>query len=173
MPVLPEACQGIHAEVLGASSTPPRVKRILWRLRGHGVLWALREVLMRMRLIPRPSQAAQQDRSGSPSRLWLPLDLQPGEWVQIKSESEIRDLLDSRGKTAGLAFMPEMWKLCGRRFKVFKRLDRFISEATGELRMTKNTVLLEGVVCDGSAHLDCNRSCFLWWKEAWVRRVEP
>ena len=67
--------------------------------------------------------------------------------------------------------MCNMWKFCGKRFKVYKRLERILLESNGEYRTVKNTVLLEGVVCDGQEFYGCDRSCFHFWKEAWLRRV--
>jgi len=47
-----------------------------------------------------------------------------------------------------------------------------IIETTGELRKIRTpTVLLEGVFCDGRAHGNCDRSCFCFWREAWLKRV--
>jgi len=37
-------------------------------------------------------------------------------------------------------------------------------------RMIKNTVLLESTYCQGK-NFNCDRSCFLFWKEVWLRRV--
>jgi hypothetical protein len=100
------------------------------------------------------------------------LDLQPGELVQVKSEEEILATLDPQGRQRGLSWMPNMGKFCGKRFRVFKRLDRFVLESTGEFREIKNTVLLEGVLCDGDGFYGCTRSCFHFWREVWLRRVE-
>jgi hypothetical protein len=100
------------------------------------------------------------------------LNLQPGEWVEVRSVKEIFATLDAQGKLRGLRFTPEMVKFCGRRFKVYKRLEKIILEATGELRTIRTpTVLLGGVFCDGEAHGGCDRSCFCFWREAWLRRV--
>ncbi len=100
------------------------------------------------------------------------LDLKPGDWVEVRSAKEIFSTLDAQGKLKGLRFTPEMAKFCGKRFRVFKSLAKIILEATGELRKIKTpTVLLEGVFCDGSAHADCDRSCFCFWREQWLRRV--
>lgn len=44
-------------------------------------------------------------------------------------------------------------------------------ETNGELRKMKNTVLLEGAMCDGKAFSGCDRSCFHFWREVWLRRV--
>jgi hypothetical protein len=35
------------------------------------------------------------------------------------------------------------------------------------------TVLLDGVMCDGTEHGGCDRSCFLFWREEWLKRVTP
>jgi hypothetical protein len=104
----------------------------------------------------------------------LSLGLKPGEWVEVKSVKEIFATLDQNGKLRGLAFNREQAKFCGGRYKVYKRLENMILESTGELRRIKTpTVLLEGVFCDGEAHGKCDRSCFCFWREAWLRRVNP
>jgi hypothetical protein len=100
------------------------------------------------------------------------LNLQPGEFVEVKSKKEIFATLDFQDKLAGLRFNPEMVKFCGRRFKVFKKLDKIIIESTGELRKIRiPTVILEGAYCDGRSHGGCGRSCFCFWREAWLKRV--
>lgn len=102
------------------------------------------------------------------------LNLQPGEWVEVRSAKEIFATLDAKGKFGGLRFTPEMVKFCGRKFRVYKRLEKIILETTGELRRIKTpTVLLEGVFCDGKAHGGCDRSCFCFWREAWLKRASP
>lgn len=102
------------------------------------------------------------------------LNLQPGELVEVRSEKEIFATLDHEGKLRGLAFNPEMREYCGRRFRVYKRLEKIILEATGELRTVKTpTVFLEGLTCNGEAHGGCDRSCFFFWREAWLRRIVP
>jgi len=84
---------------------------------------------------------------------------------------EIFSTLDGNGKLKGLAFTPEMLKFCGKQFRVYKSLKNIILESTGELRKIKSpTVLLEGVFCNGEAHGNCDRSCFCFWREAWLKR---
>jgi len=99
------------------------------------------------------------------------LNLQPGEMVEVKSEEEILATLDPQGRQRGLSWMPTMGKFCGKRFRVFKRLDRILLESTGEFRKIKNTVLLEGVLCDGEGFYGCSRSCFHYRREVWLKRV--
>ncbi|MEM3697171.1 MAG: hypothetical protein QXQ94_06700 [Candidatus Bathyarchaeia archaeon] len=98
------------------------------------------------------------------------LNLKPGEFVEVKSIKEILKTLDSRGRNRGLEFMPEMLKYCGKRFRVFKRVDKMI-DATGRIRPIHNTVILDGVTCDGSAHRGCQKTCFCLWREIWLKRV--
>jgi hypothetical protein len=99
------------------------------------------------------------------------LGLQAGETVEIKSEEEIRLTLDETGKHRGLGFMPEMWEYCGQRGRVFKRVEKICLEnAPRTVRTMKHTVLLEGAVCKGSG-IGCDRACFYFWRECWLRRV--
>jgi hypothetical protein len=104
------------------------------------------------------------------------LNLQPGELVEVKSLEEIYDTLDQRragyGRNKGLLFMFPMPNFCGKRYRVYKRLNRILLESTGELKKVKNTVVLEGAVCDGKDFYGCDRSCFHFWREVWLRRVE-
>jgi len=100
------------------------------------------------------------------------LNLQPGELVEVKSFREIAKTFDKNQRCKGLYFMGEMRQFCGRQFRVFKRVNRILLESTGEIRKVKNTILLGDVVCDGHVWYDCDRSCFYYWREAWLKRVE-
>jgi hypothetical protein len=102
------------------------------------------------------------------------LNLKAGDLVEVKSLKEIFETLDSKGYHRGLPFTKEMVKYCGKQFRVKKRLQKIVLEATGELRTMKTpTVLLEGVICDGEAHGNCDRSCFCFWREDWLKPVDP
>jgi hypothetical protein len=98
------------------------------------------------------------------------LNLQAGDIVQVLSEVEIRRTLDDTGRHRGLFFMPDMGQYCGRQMRVFKPVQRIILEATGESRRVKNTVLLEGSICNGVG-MRCDRACFHLWREVWLKRV--
>jgi len=100
------------------------------------------------------------------------LDLQPGEWVQVRSIDEISATLDDSGKYKGLLFMPEMEKFCGKKFKVFKRAQVIKLESTAEVRKLRSpSIFLEGVYCNGESHTGCDRACFHFWREAWLKRI--
>jgi hypothetical protein len=101
------------------------------------------------------------------------LNLRVGDLVEIRSESEILATLDEAGTLDALPFMPEMLKYCGQRVRVYKRADKTCDtiEYSGSRRML-NTVHLEGLRCNGSAHGGCQAGCLLFWKEAWLHRVD-
>jgi hypothetical protein len=98
------------------------------------------------------------------------LNLYPGEIVEVRSENEILSTLDENRMLEGLPFMPEMRKYYEKRYMVSKRLNKIVVEGTGRRRI-RNTVVLEGVACDGQFNEGCGRTCLLFWKEAWLRRV--
>jgi len=100
------------------------------------------------------------------------LNLQPGEWVQVRSIDEILATLDGKGKYKGLYFMPEMETFCGKKFKVFKKAEIIKLESTGEVRKLKSpSIFLEGVYCNGERHEGCDRACFHFWREIWLKRI--
>lgn len=102
-----------------------------------------------------------------------PLRLRAGDAVEVHSEEEILATLDDHGAVDGQLFMPEMLEYCGKRFRVYKRADKTCDTITltGARRMY-DTVHLEGLRCNGQAHGGCQALCFLFWKEAWLKRVD-
>ena len=86
------------------------------------------------------------------------LDLQPGEWVEVKSAAEIEATLDTDGRNRGLVFDPEMLLCCGHRYRVAAPLRKIIVEETGKMVSLSSTVLLEGTACQGICALNCPRA---------------
>ena len=104
--------------------------------------------------------------------------LRARDWVEVKTPREIAATLDSDGSLDGLPFMPEMLEFCGRRFQVQRPAEKACIEFPGgsyEIREFRNNdvVLLAGLRCSGSAHDGCQRSCMIFWKAAWLRKVDP
>jgi len=99
------------------------------------------------------------------------LDLQPGEWVEIKPTQEIRRTLDGEGKNRGLTFEPTMVDFTEGRYEVDYPIRRIISEQTGRMILLTHTVALKGVTCTGLCAKNCPRNNTLYWREAWLRRV--
>jgi hypothetical protein len=72
-------------------------------------------------------------------------------------------------------FTYEMTRFCGKRLRVRSQMHAFIEEGTGTMRKLKNTVMLEGAYCDSAswAFGGCPRSAPLYWRELWLKRVQP
>ncbi|MCW0481673.1 hypothetical protein [Gaoshiqia sediminis] len=115
-------------------------------------------------------RAVQWDnRTASDKPVTKSLNLRPGEWVKVRSLTEIALTLDKNGKYRGLYFMPEMEQFCGGKYKVFKKAEKIKMESTGELRKLKSpSYFLEGVYCTGEFQGGCDRSCFHFWREEWL-----
>jgi hypothetical protein len=105
-----------------------------------------------------------------------PLDLQPGELVQVRSQAEIAPTLDENGRNRGLSFDREMLPFCGGTYRVKDRVQRIIDERTGRMiNISRDCVILEGVVCSGERSVGrwfCPREIYPYWREAWLRRVD-
>jgi hypothetical protein len=104
------------------------------------------------------------------------LNLQPGEWVEVKPVKSIIETLDARATNRGLYFSPDMRLWCGRKLRVKGRLDKMIADGTGQMRQLRNTVFLEGSTCGcsymGLGMADCARCEFTYWREIWLQRCE-
>jgi hypothetical protein len=101
------------------------------------------------------------------------LDLQPGELVEVRSRQEILATLDANARNRGLSFDAEMLPYCGRQFRVLRRVERIIDEATGRMRdMPRDCIILAGVTCQAIYHRFCPRSIYPYWREIWLRRVD-
>jgi hypothetical protein len=102
------------------------------------------------------------------------LGLRVGELVEVRSEQEILATLDEHGRLDAMPFMPEMLQFCGKRFRVDKRAFKTCDQVnnSGMYRVDR-AVHLGGARCDGQAHGGCQAACLLYWKEAWLKRVEP
>lgn len=96
------------------------------------------------------------------------LNLQPGDWVEIKSRTEIEETLDVDGKNKGLLFTPPMLQYCGKRYRVANRLQRMILEDSGKMIKLNDTVILDNVTCQAWG---CQRANLFYWREIWLRRV--
>jgi hypothetical protein len=110
--------------------------------------------------------------SGNNKKAVSRLNLRPGDWIEVKPFDEIFATLNAEGMHRGLVFTKEMMQYCGRKFKVFKKLEKIVLESTGEMRIMKTpTVILENCFCHGEAHGNCDRTCFCFWREVWLRRT--
>jgi hypothetical protein len=104
---------------------------------------------------------------------YLPVELQPGDLVRVRSRQEIEQTLDRRGKLARCGFMAEMWQYCGTTHRVLKRVEQFLDERDYRIHKTRHIVLLDGVICEGTRDYGrCDRACFFFWREEWLEKIE-
>jgi hypothetical protein len=120
---------------------------------------------------PRSWLRSRRPAGPAPALDPAPLDLQPGEWVEVKSLEEILATLDSQRMHKGLAWSGNMIEACGKKMRVLKPVNNLIEERTGRLRTVRGTVLLEGSTCD--RYLGCARAMPFLWREIWLRRIAP
>jgi hypothetical protein len=152
-----------------------KTRTVLW--------WGITKALNRIRLIPKMWRVVETMRG--PFRVPFiggtltktpreQLNLQPGEWVIVKSYEEILATLDKKGKNRGMTFDSEMVKYCGTRRRVRQRVDRIIDEPTGKMMALPNDcIILEGAWCTGEYHGFCPRAIYPYWREIWLRRADP
>jgi hypothetical protein len=102
------------------------------------------------------------------------LNLQPGEWVDVKPKESIAETLNEAGRNRGLYFMPGMRLSCGEQYRVKERIDKIIVDGTGEMRRLDHTVRLEGSLCGcaQTAFGGCSRGEVAYWREIWLRRAQ-
>ena len=101
------------------------------------------------------------------------LNLQPGEFVVVRTKDEIVATLDRNQKNRGLLFDSEMVRYCGGTFRVLKRVNQIVDERTGKvMKMKSPCIILEGVACASEYHRLCPRAIYHYWREAWLRRPE-
>jgi len=103
--------------------------------------------------------------------------LRPGDLVEVKSPDEILQTLGTDGTLDQLPFMPEMVEFCGRRFRVSKRVLKTcyytkLGVAGFRKFRTDDVILLDGVRCSGACHDGCQKACMIFWREAWLRKVD-
>ena len=168
------ACQSMHRDLAMCSRRyliPTQFLVFSWCIRHMGFFATLRLVGSKIRRSCREdaAHASAGIARASVCEDEEVLNLLPGELVEVKTEQEVRATLNERGRHRGLLWMPAMTRFCGKRYTVLKRVETIMLESTGELRKMRNTVLLTDVRCEDL--YGCDRSCYHYWREVWLRRV--
>jgi hypothetical protein len=102
-----------------------------------------------------------------------PGKLMAGDWVRVRSWEEIQPMLDPFKETRGCAFLEDMRKYCDTKQRVFKSMERFLDERDYKVKKVRGVILLENVICGGvPAFGRCDRSCFLFWREEWLEKID-
>jgi len=105
------------------------------------------------------------------------LNLQPGEWVRVKSHREILRTLNTESKNRGMYWDAEMVPYCGGTYRVLKRVTKIVDERTGKMQEMKTpSIVLDTVICQSrysGCRMFCPRSIYSYWREIWLERVTP
>jgi len=100
-------------------------------------------------------------------------DLQAGDRVRVRTEEEIQATLNNWGQLKGCTFMPEMVEYCNTEQRVHKVMQRFVDERDLKVKKVSGIILLEGVLCQGTADFgSCDRSCFFFWRQEWLEKID-
>jgi hypothetical protein len=103
------------------------------------------------------------------------LDLQPGEWVEVKSKDDIARTLTKSGFNRGMRYDLEMLQYSGNRYRVERRVDKIINEKNGKMSHMKTAAIqLENVYCRATCterRLGCPRASNTYWREIWLKRA--
>ena len=98
--------------------------------------------------------------------------LQTGDRVRVRLQEEIESTLNNGHQLKGCTFMPEMAAYCGTEQRVLKAMRRFVDERDLRVKKSSGIVLLEGLMCQGTADFgSCDRSCFYFWREEWLEKI--
>jgi hypothetical protein len=83
------------------------------------------------------------------------------------------ETLDKWGRNRGMQISPEMLEYCGGHFQVLHRVEKIILERSGMMQALKDTVVLKNVGCNGACRKGCPRDTYPFWREAWLKKVDP
>jgi hypothetical protein len=104
------------------------------------------------------------------------LNLQPGEWVEVRPSKEILETITHSGFNRGMRYDMEMAKYSGERYRVQMRVDKLINEQTGKMMAMKSACIqLEDVYCRAECtpgRIGCPRASNTYWREIWLKRVD-
>src|SRR5947207_675248 len=152
------------------------------RLRSNGMAWRplvhaedIAAAFLALLQAPRETVHKRAFNVGDSAENYLIRDVAElvGDVVEVRSEAEILATLDENGELDALPFMPEMLRYCGKRLTVYKVANKSCDTLTRSgMRKVENAVHLSGVRCDGSAHGGCQAACLIYWRHAWLRKVE-
>jgi hypothetical protein len=101
------------------------------------------------------------------------MHMRVGDVVEVLPKEQVLATLATDGAVDKMPFMPEMLQYCGRRFRISKVAHKTCDTAykTGA-RWVDDCYHLENLRCDGQAHGGCQAGCLLFFKGAWLRKVD-
>lgn len=100
------------------------------------------------------------------------MKMKAGDWVEVRSREEILRTLDGQGHLECVPFMPQMFKFCGQRFKVYKSAHKTCDTVNPIRSLRVADAVHLDLRCDGEAYGGCQAGCLIFWKTAWLKPVE-
>lgn len=157
----PPASLSRHLKLFIRRHISPSQERILYK-KADAVI----DKFLKFKGISAPSPEIETNVKSSP--------LKEGDLVRVRSKEEIKSTLNNLGKLKGCSFMEnEMSPYCGTVHRVHKSMERFVDERELKVKKCKGLILLEGVMCQGTTAFGrCDRSCFVFWREEWLERID-
>lgn len=115
----------------------------------------------------------KSDRSSAPATNATTTGFKAGDLVRVRSKEEIEATLNFRRQLRGCTFMEEMEPYCGTTQRILKPVERFLDERDYRVKRCRGIILLEGLLCQGTERFGrCDRSCFYFWREEWLQKVD-
>jgi hypothetical protein len=97
----------------------------------------------------------------------------PGDRIRVLRRDEITVTLDKQGRNRGLRFDDDMIKRCGQSYRVLKRVERLIDDATGQmLEMKAPCIVLDGADASGEFLRLLAQHEYPFWREVWLSPEE-
>ena len=146
------------------------LRRIYLRLKRAG-----RRRILRARKMLFPARQRELNESQSNTIAANKPVLQGGDLAEVLPFDDILKGLDENGCLGKMLFMEGMKKYCGKRLRVIKKLKTMVDEQSWRMVRLKDSVILENAICDAKGQYDkegCDRCCFYFWKEQWLRKVD-
>jgi hypothetical protein len=167
---MPRISAGI--EDTGPQSLRKRVKLVLKRRLNHHVKRSLKKSTVSI-VDACSALLHRREETSTLSTGAIPLALKAGDRVRVRSREEIGTTLNMWNELKGCAFFPEMESYCGTIQTALKPVNRFVDERDYRVKKCKGVVLLEDVICQGTAtYGKCDRACFFFWREEWLERID-
>ncbi len=114
-----------------------------------------------------PSMPPVAPEGSAPAALW------GGERVRVRSGAEIAASLNRQNKHRGLWFDRDMLKHCQQHYQVLGRVERIIDIGSSKIVSMKTPcIVLDGVHYSGEFQGFGAQHDYLYWREAWLERVE-
>jgi hypothetical protein len=105
------------------------------------------------------------------------LNLQPGEFVRVKSHEAILKTVTTDNKNRGMSWDAELVPYCGGTYRVLDRVHRMIDERSGKMIVMKvPCIILDSVFCQARYSRNrmlCPKAMYPYWREIWLERVDP